>query len=132
MWPHHEKCHCRLEAINYLVVLMNASAYSNYRKFDPYLFDPNNFYKHGKNKAFESWGYSVDDGKWLQAEMERQAREKYTAGDYSLGKLDAWGQRINIVVEIPRKDGSGVVTFTGGWMVEPNGKIKLNTPYGGE
>ena len=132
MWPHHEKCHCRLEAINYLVVLMNASAYSNYRKFDPYLFDPNNFYKHGKNKAFESWGYSVDDGKWLQAEMERQAREKYIAGDYSLGKLDAWGQRINIVVEIPRKDGSGVVTFTGGWMVEPNGKIKLNTPYGGE
>ena len=132
MWPHHEKCHCRLEAINYLVVLMNASAYSNYRKFDPYLFDPNNFYKHGKNKAFESWGYSVDDGKWLQAEMERQAREKYTAGDYSLGKLDAWGQRINIVVEIPRKDGSGVVTFTSGWMVEPNGKIKLNTPYGGE
>ena len=132
MWPHHEKCHCRLEAINYLVVLMNASAYSNYRKFDPYLFDPNNFYKHGKNKAFESWGYSVDDGKWLQAEMERQAREKYTAGDYTLGKLDAWGQRINIVVEIPRKDGSGVVTFTSGWMVEPNGKIKLNTPYGGD
>ena len=132
MWPHHEKCHCRLEAIDYLVVLMNASAYSNYRKFDPYLFDPNNFYKHGKNKAFESWGYSADDGKWLQAEMERQAREKYTSGDYSLGKLDAWGQRINIVVEIPRKDGSGVVSFTSGWMVEPNGKIKLNTPYGGE
>lgn len=76
VWPHHENCHCRLEAIDYLIVQMNASAYSDYSKFDPYLFDPNNFYKHGKNKAFESWGYSVDDAKWLQDEMERQAREK--------------------------------------------------------
>lgn len=132
MWPHHEKCHCRLEAIDYLVVLMNASAYSDYSKFDPYLFDPNNFYKHGKNKAFESWGYSVDDAKWLQAEMERQAREKYISGEYTLGKLDIRGQRIDIRVTIPRKDGSGDVSFITGWMVLPNGKWKLNTPYGGK
>ena len=132
VWPHHENCHCRLEAIDYLIVQMNASAYSDYSKFDPYLFDPNNFYKHGKNKAFESWGYSVDDAKWLQDEMERQAREKYISGEYTLGKLNIFGQRINIVIEIPRKDGSGTVTFTSGWMVEPNGKLKLNTPYGGK
>lgn len=132
MWPHHEKCHCRLEAIDYLVVLMNASTYSDYSKFDPYLFDPNNFYKHGKNKAFESWGYSVDDAKWLQAEMERQAREKYISGAYTLGKLDIRGQRIDIRVTIPRKDGSGDVSFITGWMVLPNGKLKLNTPYGGK
>ena len=31
-----------------------------------------------------------------------------------------------------KKDGSGTVTFTSGWMVEPNGKLKLNTPYGGK
>ena len=49
VWPHHENCHCRLEAIDYLIVQMNASAYSDYSKFDPCLFDPNNFYKHGKN-----------------------------------------------------------------------------------
>lgn len=130
--PHHEKCHCRLEAIDYLVVLMNATAYSDYSKFYPYLFDPNNFYKHGKNKAFESWGYTVDDAKWLQGELERQAREKYTSGEYTLGKLDIRGQRINIRVTIPRKDGSGDVSFITGWMVLPNGKLKLNTPYGGK
>ena len=70
--------------------------------------------------------------KWLQAEMERQAREKYISGEYELGKLNAFGQRINIVIEIPRKDKEGTVTFVSGWMVEPNGKLKLNTPYGGK
>lgn len=64
--------------------------------------------------------------------MERQAREKYISGEYTLGKLNIFGQRTNIVIEIPRKDGSGTVTFTSGWMVEPNGKLKLNTPYGGK
>jgi len=49
-----------------------------------------------------------------------------------LGKLDIRGQRINIRVTIPRKDGSGDVSFITGWMVLPNGKLKLNTPYGGK
>ena len=130
--PHHTYCHCILEDIPYVNVMFNSSAESAYSKFDPYLFDPNNFYKHGKNKAFESWGYSVDDARWLQAEMERQAREKYISGEYTLGKLDIRGQRIDIRVTIPRKDGSGDVSFITGWMVLPNGKLKLNTPYGGK
>ena len=67
-----------------------------------------------------------------QAEMERQAREKYISGEYTLGKLDIRGQRIDIRVTIPRKDGSGDVSFITGWMVLPNGKLKLNTPYGGK
>lgn len=64
--------------------------------------------------------------------MERQAREKYISGEYTLGKLDIRGQRIDIRVTIPRKDGSGDVSFITGWMVLPNGKLKLNTPYGGK
>ncbi len=64
--------------------------------------------------------------------MERQAKEKYPNGNYNLGKLDAFGQRLNIRIEIPRKDGSGIVSFLSGWMVEPGGKLKLNTPYGGK
>lgn len=132
MNPHHDKCHCRLEAIDYSIVLRNASAHSDYRKFDPYLFDTHNFFRHGKNKLFESWGYTVDDAKWLQAEMERQAVEKYVSGEYSLVRLNAFGQRMNIVIEIPKKDGSGTATFVSGWMVEPKGKLKLNTPYGGK
>ena len=113
-------------------VLANAAANSNYTKFDPYLFDPENVYQHGKNKAFENWGYTVKDAKWLQGEIERQAREKYVSDKYTLGKLDIRGQRINIRVTLPRKDGSGDVSFITGWMVLPNGKLKLNTPYRGK
>jgi hypothetical protein len=81
---------------------------------------------------FKEWGYTVDDARWLQTEIERQAREKYIDGEYELGKLDAFGQRINITIELPRKDKESTVTFVSGWMIEPNGKLKLNTPYGGK
>lgn len=132
MCPQHDKCHCRLEEIDYSVVQRNARALSNYKKFCPYLFNTNGLYFHGKEKLFAEWGYTSSDAKWLQEEMERQARAKYMAGDYQLGRLDVFGQRINITIEIPRKNGIGTVTFTSGWMVEAGGKIKLNTPYGGK
>ena len=48
--PHHPYCHCTLVPISYAVVLMDTTSYSDYSKFDPYLFDPRNYYKHGKNK----------------------------------------------------------------------------------
>lgn len=69
---------------------------------------------------------------WLQKELERQALEKYLTGDYTLGKLDRYGQRISIRVTIPRKKGIGDVSFITGWMAEPNGKLRLTTPYGGK
>jgi len=37
-----------------------------------------------------------------------------------------------LVVTILKKDGSGEASFITGWMVLPNGKLKLNTPYGGK
>ena len=131
-YPYHENCHCRLETIDYLLVQMNASIYSDYRKFDPYLFNTNGLQTHNKEKLFIEWGYTVEDARWLQAEIERQAREKYITGEYILGKLNWNGQRISIRITIPRKDGSGDVSFITGWMVEPNGKLRLTTPYGGK
>lgn len=131
-YPHHKFCHCTLEEVDYAVVVENASAYSDYSKFDPYLFNTTGVYKHNKEKLFKEWGYTVDDARWLQAEMERQAREKYISGNYQLGKLNIYGQRIDVVIEIPRKDTGETVTFVSGWMVEPKGKLKLNTPYGGK
>lgn len=81
---------------------------------------------------FESWGYTIEDAEWLQKEVEEQALHKYISGDYTLGKLNDKGQRINIRIELERKSGSGSVSFLSGWMVQPNGQIKLNTPYGGK
>ena len=57
---------------------------------------------------------------------------KYVSGDYTLGKLNEKGQRINIRIDLDRKDGSGTVSFISDWMVQPNGALKLNTPYGGK
>ena len=46
--------------------------------------------------------------------------------------MDERGQRISVKVEIPRKDRSDMASFVTGWMVCSNGKIRLNTPYGGK
>ena len=130
--PQHFFCHCTTKPLDYSRVLNEATSDSAYSKFDPYLFDPENSYGHGKNKMFEDWGYSVKDSQWLKSTMEKQGLEKYVAGDYVLGKLNKRGQRISIRIHIPRKDREGMASFITGWMVYPNGHIQLNTPYGGE
>lgn len=121
-----------LENISYDDVLTKSTADCPYSKFDPYLFNTEGKYLHTKEKLFESWGYTVSDAKWLRDEIEKQGLEKYVSGEYTLGKLNENGQRINIRVEIPRRDNIGTVSFVTGWMVCQNGKIKLNTPYGGK
>lgn len=131
-WPHHPFCHCTLDPIDYTLVLLTASVHSDYSKFDPYLFDPENFYKHGKNQVFESWGYTIADAQWLKTEIETQALNKYVSGDYKLGTLNVYGQRLSIRIEIPRKDGSGMVSFITGWTVRSSGQLTLNTPLGGK
>lgn len=130
--PHHLFCHCVLNPVDYAVVTKVAKAKSAYSKFDPYLFDPEDFYKHRKNIMFEGWGYTVKDSLWLQEEIQRQAQAKYLAGDYKLGKLNEKGQRISIRVEIPNRKTGETVTFITGWTVHENGLITLNTPYGGK
>ena len=86
----------------------------------------------GKDKLFKSWGYSVEDSKYLKSEIEKQAKEKYKNGDYVLGKLNKDGQRLSIKIEIARKDTESKVSFTTGWIVCPNGHIQLTTPLGGK
>lgn len=130
--PLHDRCHCYTESIPYNQVLAEAKSESDYSKFDPYLFNRDNKYTHNKEKLFEKWGYTIDDAKWLQAEIERQGREKYIAGEYTLGVLNHNGQRISIRVSIPRKDTGESISFITGWMLYPDGRIKLTTPYGGK
>lgn len=130
--PQHFLCHCTTKPISYTDVVNFATSNSDSSKFDPYLFNRGMAYSHNKQKLFESWGYTIDDADWLQKTIEEQGVEKYINGDYDLGLLNKYGQRINIRVEIPRKDKEGTVSFLTGWMVCPNGRIQLNTPYGGK
>ena len=130
--PQHEKCHCTVLSIPNATIQSQAKAVSPYGKFANYVFDAKNPQNKGKSAMFESWGYTTVDSKWLMEEYERQAREKYVAGEYTLGMINMHGQRISIQVTLPRKNGTGSVTFITGWMVEANGKIRLVTPYGGK
>ena len=130
--PHHPHCHCTLDPVDCSLVESNVATYSDYGKFDPYLFNTRNGYTHNKEKLFAKWGYTVEDAQWLQAEIEKQAREKYLSGDYELGKLNGRGQRISIRIVIPNRNGVTNVSFLTGWMVKPDGKIRLVTPYGGK
>ena len=80
--PHHPNCHCILEPVDYTIVLMSACAYSDYRKFDPYLFHTDGGHPHNKERLFKEWGYSAEDSSWLKNEFEKQALEKYLTGNY--------------------------------------------------
>lgn len=77
---------------------------------------------------FKSWGYGVEDSEWLRGEMAKQGLERYVAGEYTLGKLNENGQRINIVIEIERKDKKEMVSFVSGWMVYALRKFLLVVP----
>jgi len=83
--PQHPFCQCWVEPIPLEAMMDEADAGSLFTKFNPYLFDPDSFYGHGKQVLFEGWGYSIEDSEWLQQEFERQALEKYVAGQYTLG-----------------------------------------------
>ena len=124
--PLHENCHCKV--IEWPMI--NPFAVCPIEKFTEYLFDKNK--SGGKKDLFESWGYSIIDSENLTQEFMQQAKLAYMAGDYILGTLDQYGQRISIVITLPRRNGTGAVSFVSGWMVYPDGKIILTTPYGGK
>ncbi len=129
-WPHHPFCHCILEEVPYTKVMYNCTSDSAYSKFDVYLFNTEGRYGNDKKDLFELWGYTVEDIPYLKREIEKQGLQKYINGEYILNKLDHNGQRINTRIEIPRKNGSGTVSFFAGWMIYPDGHIQLATPYG--
>jgi len=127
--PQHPHCHCVVEVISPDKVRNEARSECDIRKFNAYIFNPE--YDDGKMELFESWGYDILDSEMLQKEYEHQALEKYIKGEYTLGKLDKEGQRISISIELSNKNKDIIVTAISGWMVYPEGKIRLNTPLAG-
>jgi filamentous hemagglutinin len=101
------------------------------RKFSDYIFKPGN--DHGKDAVFKSLGYSAEDSAALAVTWEKQAAEKLAKGEYSLGKADQYGQRVDIEIVLPGKGTADGQTsyLRSGWMIQPDGSIKLNTPFSG-
>ena len=122
--PLHPKCHCLLVDIPTISV----ESACPIEKFTHYVFVPSKI--DDKSKLFMSWGYDIMDSAYLQQEFERQALIAYSTGNYELGLLNEYGQRINIRISLVRKDLEQTVDFWSGWMVYPDGRIVLVTPYG--
>ncbi|MBQ7373755.1 MAG: hypothetical protein IJW64_04240 [Clostridia bacterium] len=121
----HKNCHC------YLIkrVKPKLSALCDIRKFENYVFS-DKYKDNGKIQLFKTLGFEKSDTGFLKREFELQAKRKYESGDYTLGKLDRYGQRINITVIITSKN-ERQVEFVSGWMIHPLGLITCNTPLGG-
>ena len=79
----------------------------------------------GKKSIFESLGFSSKDSKKLKFEMEKQSLNNYLLGNYLLKNLDNNGQRLAIPITLSKK------AFYTGWILEPEGKIRNTTPFGG-
>lgn len=122
--PLHPNCHCQTVNISSII----AQAQCPIEKFTKYTFVPSLI--DDKKQLFELWGYDIMDSEYLKQEFERQAKLAYSVGDYELGLLDDFGQRINIKTTLKKKNKNEYITFSSGWMVYPNGKISLTTPYG--
>jgi len=120
----HRNCHCIAQPIAQPVPNVTAFATMRIEKLTGYAFSGATE-SGGKMMLFELWGYDIDDCDMLKAEYERQAVVKYANGEYELHSLDKHGQRINIQIDLNGKK------FWSGWMVEPKGKIRNITPFGG-
>ncbi len=125
-YPHHPKCHCKKLKENPVSVVSNCVI----DKFTKFIFSDNVRAKE-KRFLFENvFGYTIDDSGYLQSEYVRQAKEKYISGDYTLGLLNEYGQRINITIDLDSRT-QGKVKIVSEWMVKPGGLITCNSPLGG-
>ena len=79
-------------------------------KFTKYIFAEGN----NKKQLFELWGYDIMDSQYLQQEFIKQAKLSYSVGDYELGLLNDFGQRIKIEITLKKKNKNEYVTFMSG------------------
>jgi len=120
--PQHFNCHCKYLKVNKPIANVTAFAEINKKKITDYVFSD---HSGGKKELFEGFGFSVNDADYIKMLYETQAVKKYCQGNYYLHKLDDFGQRIVIDIDIAGH------TIKTGWIVKPRGHIWNTTPFGG-
>ncbi len=120
-YPFHPNCHCEKKQIIAPKPIYSAKAFCNINKIENYALTN----KNGKIGVFKALGFDENDAWYLKSFLEREAVNKYTKGEYELGRLDIYGQRITIMIEFNERK------FKTGWMVHPLGYIKNTTPFCG-
>lgn len=127
-YPQHPNCQCRLKKIAKPIPYITANASVDIRKFIGYIFDEEK--NNGKKKLFESWGYTIEDGAYLQVLYIAQAIQKYSDGEYVFKGAGKYYTRIEIVIELHTQDGT-IQRIKTGWSLLPKGELKLSTPFTG-
>lgn len=127
-YPQHINCQCRLEKIANPIPNVTAKANCDIRKFTEYIFNEKN--NKGKKEIFEGLGYTIKDSAYLQQLYISQALQKYCKGDYIFKGINPYYARIEIVLDIPEKNGE-IQKIKTGWTLLPKGEIRLSTPFTG-
>ena len=124
----HPYCDCKLNGIK--EPNGKITAICPIEKFTEYIFSEKHV-NNGKLQLFrDCFGFSKEDSEYLKMEFDVQAKQKYLNGDYEIGKLDEYGQRITITITVDSATKKSINLVTG-WMVYPLGKIICTTPLGG-
>ncbi len=127
-YPQHRNCQCKLNKISKPIPNVTATATCNISKFTEYVFHETK--NKGKKAIFESLGYTIDDSEYLQNIFTSQAVQKYCNGDYVYKGTNDYSARIEIVIDLPTKDGR-TLRIKSGWSLQQKGEIKLATPFSG-
>ena len=91
-------------------------------KFTQYIFSENN---NGKKELFESFGFCLEDSEKLKQFFELKALQSYLKGNYIIKRLTEYGPILAIEMSINNQ------VFYSGWIIEPEGKLRNTTPFGG-
>lgn len=99
------------------------------RKFSENVLVPERERSKGKHRIFlDLFGFrptDVDDARELTTTYVTRAETKFAAGEFEVGKLDHYGQRYTIEIEL-----KGVVILSG-WLWRADGVFWLTTPFAG-
>lgn len=127
-YPLHPNCQCQLVKVEQPIPNVTAKAICDIQKFRGYIFSAK--YRDGKQEIFESWGYTIEDGEYLQRVYCEQAMRKYCKGEYSYAGVNDYHAKISIVITLTNLNGieQQITTI---WKMDKEGKIELVTPYSG-
>lgn len=86
-----------------------------------------------KGDWMRSMGYLDLDAEEIYQTIAENAQLQFMRGNYILGTLSKYGQKVNIVLALPGKRDKQGTTYRvkTGWTAFPNGKLHNNTPIGG-
>ena len=121
--PRHDRCDCGTFPKERYMVIVEANATCDARKFTEYVFNKNNPNNNGKYELFSRWGYDISDSNYLANKICELAKNEYLKGNYEIKRCSPYGPDLKITIDLNGR------SFGTGWRLLPKGCIKNNTPY---